>query len=93
MGDCFGRGTDCHDGLAPHCNGNGDDRIDVGAPIEVRLDTDESDDIALQLAVRAGDAAPLENEVVGRPDDVADTVVDGDVWTLLREVVERVGID
>jgi hypothetical protein len=59
----------------------------------MRLDADQPDDVALQLAVRASDATALEDEVVGRPDKLANAIVDGDVRTLLCEVVERVGVD
>ena len=59
---------------------------DVRPPRQVRLDADQADDVAVV-------GVALEDELVARPDDLADVVVDRHVRPLLREVVERIGID
>ena len=60
--------------------------VDVGLPEQVRLDADQADDVAVV-------GVALEDELVARPDDLADVVVDRDVRSLLGEVVERIGVD
>ena len=82
----LGAGADRDDRLATEGVGDDGDRLDVGPPVHVRLDADEHHDVAV-----AGVA--LEDELVRRPEDLADVVVDRDLRALLGEVVERVGVD
>ena len=62
------------------------DGADVGLPVQVRFDADQGDHVAVARVA-------LQDELVGRPHDLTDVVVDRHVGALLGEVVERVGVD
>ena len=84
--DCLGAGSDRDHGFAAERLRDEDDGVDVGLPVKVGFDADQTDDVTfLRVA--------LQDELVGGPHDLSDVVVDRHVWSLLGEVVERVGID
>ena len=86
MGDCFGVGTNSDDRLAPECFGCQHDRINVSLPVEVRLHADQTNHISMSEVA-------LEDELICRPNDLANVVVDPHLRALLGEVVKRVGVD
>ena len=47
VGQRFGRRSDGDDGLAADRHGDGDDRVDVGAPVQMWFDSDQADDVTL----------------------------------------------
>ena len=81
------RGADRHHRLATESFDDGADAGRVGAPVEVRFGSDEHDEVA------PAEAAHDVEAVLGPADDAHLALVDLDLRALLREVVERIGID
>jgi hypothetical protein len=93
MRERFGCRANGNDSLAAHRNRHRNNRVNVGPPVEVGLDADQAYHVAPSRVAVGRRTTSLENKLICWPDDFSDVIIDGDMRSLLREVVEWVWVN